>query len=134
MSDQTTLPREDRIDWSQSADKIVAFIDALNPSRKASEKETFAKATINNQTISIHRARAGGTMSSYPAGTITRCDERLWVQTGRGHLEIVAIYVAGEECNAPEYFTARGFAPGDLFDRSHVWVESETQTRSRDAA
>ena len=122
MSDQTTLPREDKIDWYQSADKIVAFIDALNSQRQPDEKENSAKATINNQTIAIHHARAGGTMSSYPAGTITRCDERLWVQTGRGHLEIESILIEGEESDAAEYFTTRGFTAGDMFDRSDAWT------------
>jgi methionyl-tRNA formyltransferase len=134
MSDPTTLPREDKIDWRQSADKIVAFIDTLNSPHQLEENETSAKATINNQTIAIHRARAGGTMSSYPPGTITRCDERLWVQTGRGHLEMESILIENEELDAAEYFTRHGFAPGDMFDRSHVWIESPMQGRSRDAA
>lgn len=134
MPDQDTLPREDKIDWHQSADKIVAFIDTLHSPNQPNENETSAKATINKQTISIHRARAGGTMSSYPAGTITRCDERLWVQTGRGHLEIESLLIEGEELDPAQYFTTHGYAPGDMFDRSHVWIESPMQGRSRDAA
>ncbi len=119
MSDQTTLS-ENKIDWRQSADQIVAFIDALNSPQQPEEKENAAKATINNQTIAIHRARAGGTMSSYPPGTITRCDDRLWVQTGKGHLEIETILVEGEELDAANYFTTQGFTPGDMFDRSQT--------------
>jgi methionyl-tRNA formyltransferase len=117
MSNQTPPPRENNIDWRQSADKIVAFIEALN---STSQNENQAKATINNQTITIHRAQAGGTMSSYPPGTITRCDDRLWVQTGRGHLEIETILVEGGELDAAQYFTTHGFAPGDMFDRSYT--------------
>jgi hypothetical protein len=83
-----------------------------------------ARAMIHHQVIEICETRAGGTVSSYPAGTITRCDDELWVQTGRGHLAIDRILVDGREEDAAAYFNAAGFAPGDTFDTSSRWTSA----------
>ena len=73
-------------------------------------------ARIGGAVVGIAVARVGGTMSSYPAGTITRRDDEVWVQTGRGHLAIDRVLVDSEERDAAEYFVAAGLVPGDTFD------------------
>jgi len=121
------------IDWSSPAGEIDAFVRALDRRRRLQGQHQQpvvpARATIHHQLIEISETRAGGTMSSYPAGTITRCDDELWVQTGRGHLVIDRILVDGQERAAAEYFVAAGFAPGDTFDASHHWPTSPSTPR-----
>jgi methionyl-tRNA formyltransferase len=114
------------IDWHQPAGEIQAFVRALDRRRRMlgqhQQPVAAAHATIHHQAVEICEARAGGTVSSYPAGTITRCDDELWVQTGRGHVAIDRILVGGREQDAAAYFVAAGFAPGDTFDTSHRWT------------
>jgi methionyl-tRNA formyltransferase len=114
------------IDWRQPALAIDAFVRWLDAARcgrgQHQEPASAATARIGGAVIGIADARAGGTMSSYPAGTITRCDDELWVQTGRGHLAIERVIVEGRERDAAAYFVAAGFAPGDTFDTSHRWT------------
>jgi methionyl-tRNA formyltransferase len=113
------------IDWHRPADEIQAFVRALDRGRRVrgqhQQPVVPAGATIHHRAIEICEVRAGGTMSSYPAGTITRCDDELWVQTGRGHLAIDRILVDGEEQEAAKFFNASGFTPGDTFDTSRRW-------------
>jgi methionyl-tRNA formyltransferase len=115
-----------RIDWTQSATRLEAFIRGLASARQLSREHRngggpIATATIGRMVIGIAQSRAGGTMSSYPPGTITRCDEQVWVQTGRGHLAIERVVVEGREQDAAGYFVAHGYTPGDTFDTSSRW-------------
>ena len=123
-----------RIDWHQPAASIEAFVRQLARHRSREQYRqpaSLAAATIGRAAIGISEAHAGGTMSCYPAGTITRCDDELWVQTGRGHLAIDRVVVDGEEHDAARYFVAAGFAPGDSFDVSHRWISpSRPPTRT----
>jgi methionyl-tRNA formyltransferase len=113
------------IDWNQSGAKIDSFVRAMDFGRQV--RETYqhltppAQAVIGGEEMGVYRSRFGGTMSSYPPGTLTRCDEQVWVQTGRGHLVIERIAAAGRDHAAAEYLRGRGFAPGDRFDTSHSW-------------
>lgn len=109
-----------RIDWHQSAAEIESFVRSLESRRTARGQHQQpcepATATIGQEAIGVAAARVGGTMSCYPAGTITRCDDELWVQAGRGHLAIDRIVVGGEARDAAAWFVAAGFTPGDAFD------------------
>ena len=113
------------IDWHQSAARIDSFVRALDFGRRV--RKTYqhfsppAQAIIGGKAVGIYKSRFGGTMSSYPAGTLTRCDDRVWVQAGRGHLEIDHVHVDGRDYAAAEYFGAHRFAPGDTFDTAHTW-------------
>jgi len=119
-------PSAAAIDWHRPAGEIQAFVETLDRRGRVrgqhQEPVAQARATIHHLAIDICEARAGGTMSSYPAGTITRCNDELWVQTGRGHLAIDRILVDGREQDAAAYFAAAGFTPGDTFDTSHRWA------------
>jgi methionyl-tRNA formyltransferase len=123
----SATPFGGRIDWNQPATALAAFGRALDFGRGDEDAYEHlappAKAALAGQEIGIWRARAGGTASPYPPGTLTRCDaEACWVQTGRGHLAIERIIdPAGRDCLAPKYFTSHGHRPGDSFDTSHVW-------------
>jgi methionyl-tRNA formyltransferase len=114
------------IDWHRPAGEIRGFVEALDRGRRVrgqhQQPTVPASATIHHLAIEVCEVRAGGTMSSYPAGTITRCDDELWVQTGRGHLAIDRILVDGDERDAAAFFAAAGFTPGDTFDTSHRWA------------
>jgi methionyl-tRNA formyltransferase len=90
------------IDWNQSSGKIEAGIPCA--------------AVINGQLVGISRGRAGGTMSAYRPGTITRCDEQLWVQCGQGHLVIEAISANGIDYSAAEFCMKHNLRAGDSFD------------------
>jgi methionyl-tRNA formyltransferase len=119
------IPFGGRIDWHQSAAKIDSFVRAMDFGRPV--RDTYqhftppAAATIAGKPIGIYRAHFGGTMSSYPAGTVTRCDDQVWVQTGRGHLAIERVFADGQDHDAAEYFTAQGCVSGDMFDTTHTW-------------
>jgi methionyl-tRNA formyltransferase len=116
------LPFSTRIDWRRAAGEIESFVRAMQFRRTARGQHQQpcepATATIGRESIGVAVARVGGTMSCYPAGTITRCDDEVWVQTGRGHLAIDRIVVGGEERDAAAWFVAAGFTPGDAFDAS----------------
>jgi methionyl-tRNA formyltransferase len=113
------------IDWRQSAARIDAFVRAMDFGRPvAGAYQHFtppACATIGRHPIGIYRSSFGGTMSSYPPGTITRCDDRVWVQTGRGHLEIDRVVADGQDHDAADFFVKAGFTTGDTFDTSYNW-------------
>lgn len=119
------IPYGGKIDWHQSAAKIDSFVRAMDFGR--SVRETYqhftppAEATICGESIGIYKAHFGGTMSSYPPGTLTRCDEEVWVQTGRGHLAVERVLAGGRDCDAGEYVHARGLMPGDMFDTTYTW-------------
>jgi methionyl-tRNA formyltransferase len=93
----------------------------INWHRSSSEIEAALPfgAVINGQFIAIARARAGGTMSAYRPGTITRCDEQVWVQCGQGHLVIETISVDGSEYAASDFCAKHALCAGDSFDDSH---------------
>jgi hypothetical protein len=91
-------------------------------------------ARIGNRTIGIYRASFGGTMSSYPPGTITRCDEQVWVQAGRGHVVIERVSVDGRDYGAAEFFVTGGYTTGDTFDTSHTWAAPATARELSHAA
>ncbi|HEY7116696.1 MAG TPA: hypothetical protein VH475_08925 [Tepidisphaeraceae bacterium] len=123
MTDAT----HDAIDWTQPSTQIETFVRAAFARRQAwgggdLDRAPAATATIGQVVIGIVHARAGGTMSSYPPGTITRCDEQVWVQTGRGHLAIERVIVGEREQDAVAYFVAHGYTPGDTFDTSSRWT------------
>jgi methionyl-tRNA formyltransferase len=128
----TDAPSGDAIDWHQSAGEIQAFVGAIDRRRQMrgqhQQPVVPASAAIHHRVIEICECRAGGTMSSYPVGTITRCDDELWVQTGRGHLAIDRILVEGREEDAAGFFVAAGFTPGDTFDTSHRWTSPTSPT------
>lgn len=96
-------------DWRQPATILHSMIRSL---------ASGMRAAIRNHSLHLLHTRVGGTMSAYPPGTITRCDEQVWVQTGRGHLVIERIGVDGVEHPAPAWFASCGFVPGDRFDFS----------------
>lgn len=122
------IPFDGAIDWHQSAARIDSFVRATDFGRRVRDQYQHfappAQAVIGGQSVGIYKARFGGTMSSYPPGTLTRCDDRVWVQAGRGHLEIDEVHVEGRDYAAAEYFGARSFAPGDTFDTSHTWTSA----------
>jgi methionyl-tRNA formyltransferase len=120
------LPHDGVIDWHQPAAKLDAFVRALDFGRTIHATYQHltapARGTIAGRPIGIYRAHAGGTRSSYPPGTLTRCDEdQVWVQTPRGHLVIERVVIEGRDLDAPAYFTSQGFTPGDTFDTSYSW-------------
>jgi methionyl-tRNA formyltransferase len=119
------IPFGGEIDWHQSAARIDSFVRALDFGRRVGDEYQHftppARAVIGGKSVGIYKAKFGGTMSSYPPGTLTRCDDRVWVQTGRGHLEILDVHVGGRDYRAAECFDADVFAPGDTFDTSHTW-------------
>lgn len=94
-------------DWRQPATILHSMIRSL---------ASGLRAAIRNQTLHLLHTRVGGTMSAYPPGTITRCDDQVWVQTGRGHLAIERIAVDGTEHAAAAWFATAGFTPGDRFE------------------
>jgi methionyl-tRNA formyltransferase len=132
------IPYGGAIDWHQSAARIDSFIRALDFGRQV--KETYqhlaapAAARIGGETMGIYRAHFGGTMSSYPPGTLTRCDNQVWVQTARGHLVIERVVADGKDYEAARYFASRGFASGDRFDVAHAWVPQTQGRQLVDAA
>ena len=132
------IPFAGQIDWNQSAARIDAFIRALDFGRAV--KGTYqhltppAGATIAGQEIGIYRANFGGTMSSYPPGTITRCDAQVWVQTARGHLVIDRISVDGRDHDAVAWFGSQGLATGDTFETSYAWRSAAVAKQLTQAA
>ena len=120
------IPHGGAIDWNQSAARIDSFVRALDFGRSTSDGYEHlappAIAHIRDRDIGIWRARFGGTMSVYPPGTITRCDDQFWVQCARGHLAIDSIRVDGRDCDAAEYFADLGLLAGDQFDTTHSWT------------
>ena len=123
----STLPYGGRIDWSQSASQLAAFVRAMDLGRgdgngAYEHLSPPAKAIVNGRQIGIWQARAGGTMSAFPPGTITRCDREVWVQTGQGHLAIDRLCdTAGKDFEALEYLNTQGISPGESFDTLHSW-------------
>src|SRR5205085_8075302 len=120
------------------AARIDAFLRALDFGRPV--KRTYqhltppAAASINGHAVAIYRAHFGGTMSSYPPGTITRCDDQVWVQTARGHLVISRIHVNAEDQEAPTWFRSHGLKPGDTFDLTRAWATPTLQKQLSHAA
>lgn len=131
------LPFAGQIDWHQSASKIDCFIRALDFGRPTASGYQHltppAIATLGGRSMGIWRARAGGTMSVYPPGTITRCDDQVWVQAGRGHVVIEKICIAGIDYSASEYLRSIGVGAGDAFDPDVIWnlsnITGQTPTR-----
>lgn len=121
------LPYGGRIDWSQTAPQLAAFVRAMDLGRddgKGAYEHLAApaKAIVNGREIGIWRARAGGTMSAFAPGTITRCDREVWVQTLQGHLVLERLCdTAGKDFDAVEYLNAQGIRPGESFDIVHRW-------------
>jgi methionyl-tRNA formyltransferase len=132
------VPFGGAIDWHQSAARIDAFVRALDFGRRVGDTYQHfcppAQAMVAGKSVGIFKARIGGTMSSYPPGTLTRCDDRVWVQTGRGHLEILEVNVGGRNYRAAECFGADVFAPGDIFDTTHTWTTTATPGETSHAA
>ncbi len=121
------VPFGGRIDWNQPATCLAAFVRALDFGRGEIDGPYHhltppAAATLCETEIGIWRARAGGTMSPYPPGTITRTDDEVWVQTGRGHLVLDRICdPQGHDFAAADYFAANGIEPGQSFNPRHAW-------------
>jgi methionyl-tRNA formyltransferase len=119
------LPHGGAIDWNQPAARIDAFVRALDFGRDGKSAYEHltppATARIHGHDLGIWRAHFGGTMSVYPPGTITRCDQQVWVQCARGHLAIESICVGGRDYDAAQYFEELGLGAGDEFDTSHAW-------------
>jgi len=120
------IPHGGAIDWNQSAARIDSFVRALDFGRATAQGYEHltppALAHIRGHEIGIWRSRFGGTMSVYPPGTITRCDDQAWVQCARGHLAIDSICIDGQDHDAAEYFADIGLIAGDQFDTSHSWT------------
>jgi methionyl-tRNA formyltransferase len=120
------IPHDGEIDWNQPAARIDSFIRALDfgrPTRGGYEHlAPPASCRIRGQRLGVWRARFGGTMSVYPPGTITRCDDQVWVQCGRGHLVIESLRAGGRDYHAAQFFTALGVRAGDEFDGSNSWT------------
>ncbi|HSI37162.1 MAG TPA: formyltransferase family protein [Tepidisphaeraceae bacterium] len=114
------------IDWRQSGAKIDALVRACDFGRDPADRymnlPRAARAQFAGRTIGIHKANFGGTMSVYPAGTITRCDaDAVWVQAGRGHVALDEVFVGGALARATEYFASIGASAGDAFDTTVAW-------------
>jgi methionyl-tRNA formyltransferase len=120
------VPHRGVIDWNQPASRIDSFVRALDfgrPTTSGYEHLTPpATARIKGREIGIWRSRFGGTMSVYPPGTITRCDDQVWVQCARGHLVIEKICAQGKNHDAAAYFRACGIRAGEEFDATHMWA------------
>jgi methionyl-tRNA formyltransferase len=120
------VPHGGVIDWDQPSGRIDAFVRALDfgrPTRGGYEHLTApAVARIDGREIGIWRSRFGGTMSVYPPGTITRCDEQVWVQCGRGHLVIEKVLAGGEDHDAADFFRALGLTAGGEFEPCGAWT------------
>jgi methionyl-tRNA formyltransferase len=125
------IPFGGRIDWNQPATTLAAFVRALDFGRghidgHYEHLKAPAAATLAGRELGIWRARAGGTASAFTPGTITRCDEELWVQTGRGHLAIDRLCDAtGRDVTALAFAEANHLSPGDAFDARHAWRAPE---------
>ena len=122
----TARPYGGHIDWNQSAVDLAAFVRAMDFGRGPTDRYEHltmpAAATLGAADIGIWRARAGGTASSYAPGTITRCDDEVWIQTGRGHLVIERICdSSGRDFEAIEYLTEHKHVAGDSFATAERW-------------
>lgn len=133
---ESAAPHAGRIDWAQPAATLAAFVRAMDFGRGhvdgLYEHLTPAAATsLNDAPITIWRARAGGTVSAYPPGTITRTDGELWVQTGRGHLVVDRLCDAtGHNWTGVDYCAAHGIEPGHSFDTRHTWRTATAMTHA----
>lgn len=123
----SALPFGGRIDWNQPAIRLAAFVRAMDLGRGDADG-TYehlappAQAILHGNKIGLWRARAGGTMSPFPPGTITRCDSEVWVQTGRGHLVLERLCDAtGRDFSAADHLHTLGIEAGQRFDAHHLW-------------
>ena len=127
------LPFGGHVDWNQPAIDLAAFVRAMDFGRghvdgAYEHLAPPASATLAGAEIGIWRARAGGTVSGYAPGTITRCDDEVWVQASRGHLVIERLCDAsGRDFTAAEYLSERGIMAGQAFDTHHVWRAAESK-------
>jgi methionyl-tRNA formyltransferase len=134
------VPHGGVIDWNQPAGRVDAFVRAMDFGRPVNvggyeHLTPPAVARIGGRELGIWRTRFGGTMSVYPPGTITRCDEQVWVQCTRGHLAIEKILADGEDHDAAKYFERLGLGAGDRFDTTHVWAApGKVQTAIREVS
>ena len=123
----STLPCGGRIDWNQSAIQLADFVRAMDLGRDRIDGtyehlSAPAKATVNGQEVGLWRARAGGTMSAFPPGTITRSDGEVWVQTGKGHLVLEQLCDSrGQDFRVAEYLNTHRIRTGESFDTHHSW-------------
>jgi len=119
------LPFAGQIDWNQSASKIDCFIRALDFGHTApagyQHLTAPALANLAGRPVGIWRARFGGTMSVYPPGTITRCDDQVWVQAGRGHVVVEKLCIGGVDHAASDYLASIGTSAGDRFEPGVSW-------------
>ena len=128
---EAPVPFEGRVDWNQPAVDLAAFVRAMDFGRGNVEGgyehlAPPAKAILNGRELGIWRARAGGTVSTFSPGTITRCDDELWVQTSRGHLVIERV-CDGSDSDFPaiEYADQHQVNAGECFDTRHAWRAEE---------
>lgn len=126
-------PYAGRIDWNQPATCLAAFVRAMDFGREGIDGgyehlAAPAGASIAGEEIGLWRARAGGTASPYPPGTITHTDGAVWVQTGRGHLVLEQVCDgSGRDLAATEFLAARGIEVGQSFDARHAWRTGESR-------
>jgi len=130
------VPFSGWIDWSQPAERVAAFVRAMDFGR-FNDCGTYqhlkppAQASIAGQSLAIWRASAAGRRCPSAPGTIARCDEQVWVQTGRGHLVLEKVCdAAGGDHDAARYFAHQPFRVGDCFDTDHVWSDAMTLRRA----
>jgi methionyl-tRNA formyltransferase len=127
-----SVPHGGVIDWHQPASHLASFVRAIDCGRFATDGRyehltAPASAVLNGMPLGIWRARAGGTVSNYSPGTITRCDGELWIQTGRGHLVIDQLVdAAGTDWTANDYIAKHDLKAGDTFETPHRWQDQET--------
>jgi methionyl-tRNA formyltransferase len=133
------VPFGGKMDWNQPADCLAAFVRAMDFGRGHVDGlyehlAPPARATLKGQEVGIWRARAGGTVSAYPPGTITRTEGELWVQTGRGHLVIERVVDAqGKDLDGMAFCEAHGVEAGQTFEAKQVWREGEAMKLSHAA-
>jgi methionyl-tRNA formyltransferase len=126
-----SVPHGGKVDWNQSATQLAAFVRAIDCGRFLEDGRYEhctppASAMLSGNELGIWRARAGGTVSNFAPGTITRCDGELWVQTGRGHLVIDQIVDdGGRDCTAADYIASHHLQAGDAFDNGYRWAASQ---------
>lgn len=83
--------QDGKIDWSKSAVEIDRLVRAYNP-------WPSAQATLNNQTIKIHKTKVINETSSQQPGAITHLDKHhIHIATGDGILQIEQLQLPGSK-------------------------------------
>ena len=103
--------REGPVDFRRPASEIAADVHFAD---RGLHPTVFTR--FRGRLLVICAARSGGVVSPYPPGTIIRCDEEIWVQTGGGHLIIESLRDQdGSEYPAHVFLRVHGADAGTRF-------------------